>query len=89
MPLAGGTHIVAATWKKLNADDDTAFRTLVIRAEDNAAGNIEISHDGANTSFYLKTDESLTFANSGTVTPQEVYLKGTAADKVYYIGVPA
>ena len=88
MPLSGGLHTVAASWKQLNEEDPNAYRSITIRVEDDAAGNVDISVDGVNQCFYLKTDESLTFANAGTVTPKEIWLKGTAADIVYYIGTP-
>jgi len=88
MPLIGGSHVVAATWKQLDADDARGFRQLTLRVEDNATTSVEMSVDGVNMHFYLKTDESLTFNNVGTVTPQEIWLKGTANDRVYFIGTP-
>ena len=89
MPLAGGSHTVAAPWKLLTEEDSTAYRQLTIRVEDNAAGNVEVSLDGDTTVMFLKTDESFTFGpDAGTVTPKDLYLKGTAADIVYYLGVP-
>lgn len=88
MPLIGGKHTVTTTWKKLDATDDRYFRQLTMRIEDNAASNVEISTDGVNTHFYLKTDESLTFNDTGSVSPKEIWLKGTAEDIVYFIGTP-
>ena len=90
MPLKGGEHIVTAAWKQLNASDTTAFRQLTVRAEDDAASNIKLSADGVNIHGYMKTDESWTFGpNAGTITPQELWLSGTAADVIYYLGIPA
>jgi hypothetical protein len=83
----GGAHIVTAAWQKLNTTDTQGYRQLTIRVEDNAAANVEISIDGSNQCFYLKTDESLTFGpGSGTVYASEIWLRGTAADVVYYLG---
>ena len=90
--LAGGSHTVTVAWKKL----DTAtqgFRVLTMRLEDNAAGNVTIGLKNKfgwveTTDCYLKTDESWTFGpNAGTIRPSEIYLSGTADDKVGYIGV--
>lgn len=88
MPLIGGSHTVTAAWKKLNSEDSRYFRQLTIRIEDNAAANVSISTDGVNAHFYLKTDESLTFNDTGSVSPKEIWLRGTAGDIVYYIGTP-
>jgi len=90
MPLSGGYHTVTAAWTMLNQFDTTAFRQITVRAEDDAAGNIALSCDGSEQHGYLKTDESWTFGpNAGTVTPRDIWLKGTAGDVVYYMGVPA
>jgi len=86
VPLAGGVHTVAATPTVLE-DDDTGFRQLTIRLEDDATTNITFGNK-AGQFMYLKTDESFTFGpNAGTIRPKDIYIQGTAADVVYYTGI--
>ncbi len=90
--FAGGSHTVTVAWKKLDTSSQ-GFRVLTMRVEDNAAGNVAIgllnlNNDVENTGTYLKTDESWTFGpNAGTIKPEDIYLSGTAADVVGYIGI--
>ena len=89
MPVSGGSLVLTANYQKLSTADTKGYNQLVIRMEDDAASNAALSTDGTNQHFYLKTDESLTLGPSaGTIKPTEVYIKGTAADVVYYVGIP-
>ena len=90
--FAGGSHTVTVAWKKLDPSSQ-GFRVLTIRVEDNAAGNVaigflNINGDVETSGTYLKTDESWTFGpNAGTIKPEDIYLSGTAADVVGFLGM--
>ena len=90
--LACGSLTLTTSYQQLDSSTQ-GFRWLLLRVEDEAAGNVEIGLlDTGGTvqdALYLKTDESLTFPNVGTIRPSDIYLKGTADDVVQWIGVKA
>lgn len=89
--LDGGPHIVSATYKAL---DDTAqpFRVLTVRLAA-SAGNIEFglkNETGVveSTGIFLKAEESWTFGpDCGSITPRDIFIKGTAGNNAGYFGV--
>ena len=84
-------HIVAATWKKLD-EDDQGFSVLTFRLQIGAATAIEWGTLDENGNIkvgpFLKAEESWTLGPAaGTVHLNEVYIKGTAGDHVSWGGI--
>jgi len=75
----GGMHILAATYTKLSSDNSES-RSLTVR-NDSGNGTVYFSPDGLVDSGYIKNSEGREFKN---VTPDSVYVKGTAGENLYW-----
>lgn len=89
--IVGGRHIVSATAKKLTPGNNYC-RVLTIRLY-TGADNIEFGDatlaSGGDPFGYLQADESWTWGpNAGTVNTAELYIKGTAGNSLYWVGIP-
>jgi hypothetical protein len=91
MPVIGGDHICTAAFKKLRAGDTTGYNQLTVQNPNASGGNaMWISGDGVNTMGTIAADRSWTFGpNAGTVTPDTLWVRGTADDIAFFNGTPA
>ena len=89
--IVGGRHIVSATATPLTAEKNYC-RVLTIRLF-TGSGNVEFGDAtlaaGKHAFGYLAADESWTWGpNAGTVNTNEIYVKGTAGNSLYWVGIP-
>ena len=89
--IVGGTHTISATATQLTANN-VPCRVLTIRLY-TGSGNCDFGDStlasGQPAFGYLQADESWTWGpNAGTINPNEIYVKGTAGDVLYWCGVP-
>ena len=78
---AGGVKVVSASYTALTSET-YGMRNMHMRSE-NGNGIIEIAtRDGVQTGF-LNGGEGLSLQN---VRPADVFVKGTAGDRIYFIG---
>jgi hypothetical protein len=84
-------HTVTAAWKRLEAGNTEPYSTLTIRlASDDSDIRIGFEDENGNVKEggpHLQADESWTFGpNAGTITPNDLFISGTADDKVTWVG---
>jgi hypothetical protein len=89
--IVGGVHTVSATATQIT-DIPTPCRVLTVRMY-TGTSDIEFGGEGfgagGNPCGFLQADESWTWGpNAGTIDPANIYVKGTAGDKLYWCGVP-
>ena len=87
----GGAHTVAAAYAKLDANDNRAFRGITVQNPNASGGNsMYISFDGVADMGVIPADRAWTFGpNIGTLQPDQIWVKGTAADTAYWNGAIA
>ena len=89
--IDGGIHTISASWKKLD-ESNQGFRVLTFRNQTAATTAIEwgvLSKSGSvGKVMFLKADESWTLGpDAGTIRPSDIYIRGTAGESVFWVGV--
>ena len=84
--LVGGRHVVTAAFNPITTDRYPC-RVLTIRLF-TGSGNLTFGNKDGDEFGYLLADESWTWGpNAGTIDPSQIYVKGTAGDTLYWVGV--
>ena len=93
--MTGGQHTVSGTATVLDSSE-IPMRQITVRAKAGTSimyfGGSDVTAVPANAHGYINAGESWTFgpfsAGSG-IKPTEIYIIGTAADVLFWSGIPA